>query len=636
MSMKNYPSKSFDFASQKSPITPQHMALGLKISDVQLTGRGHVVWLEERGAQRVLVVQPLEGGGFWDLNGTRSIGASVGYGGGDFTIHDNQVYFVDAESGRICRQSLIGGEAIPITPAFGDVASPCISPNGQWMLFVRSYAGEDTLEVMDTQGNFWPQKLVSGEDYYMQPAWHPRGRMIAWVAWNAPNMPWDGTRLYLGHLRLGRGELPRLARREIIVGAENASVFQPTFSPDGRFLAYVSDESGWWQLYLYDLESRVVRQLTFEPAEHAQPAWRQGMRTYAFDLSGRRIYFLRNQNARVTLHGVDIHNGKERLISLGEDFTYLEQISVSRRHIALLASGTRRPTSVLTLSLPKGEANAITPSLWREMLPREISPQCYAPSERMSWRAEHGEVLHVLYYPPQNPNGQGRPPLILSVHGGPTSQRFEAFNLNAQFFTSRGFAYAELNHRGSTGYGRAYRELLRGTWGLVDVQDAVEAVSHLAQLEKADLSCAVIMGGSAGGYTVLRALQEHPGFFKAGIALFPVANLFTLAAETHKFEAHYLDTLIGPLPQARQEYYRRSPEFFVERMRDPLALFQGEEDKVVPRSQSDAIATALREHGVPLVYHTYPGEGHGFRKPETIAHMYAEIEKFLKGYVLFR
>ncbi len=622
-----------------SPISPQHMALGLKISDVQLSSNGHVVWLEGRGDQRVLMVQPLAGGGLWELNATRSVAAKVGYGGGDFTLHGESVYFVDAESARLCRQSIYGGEVEWITPAFGAVASPCVSPNGMYVLFVRSYELLDTLEIVDAQGSHWPQKLASGEDYYMQPAWHPHGKMIAWVAWNAPNMPWDGTALYLGRLRSNQDGLPRLVSRQVIAGGENISVVQPTFSPDGRFLAYAGDESGWWQLYLYELETGKTRQLTHAPAEHAQPCWVQGVRTFAFDPNGEWIYFLRNQDARVTIHRLNIYRGEEMPIPLDDEITYLEQISVSSGNIALLASGACRPTCVLTMPLPgKRGARAFRPTVWRESLAREISYQGFSKPENISWKGEHGEFVHLLLYPPcsTDDHRSGVPPLVLNVHGGPTSQRFDSFNLNAQFFTSRGYAYAELNHRGSTGYGRAYRNLLRGNWGLVDVQDAVEAMNHLAAQGKIDAERAVIMGGSAGGYTVLRTLQEHPGCFKAGIAVFPVGNLFALAAETHKFEAHYMDSIIGPLPEARDLYHERSPVFFAERIRDPLALFQGEEDKVVPRSQSDEVAAALRARGVPLVYHTYPGEGHGFRKPETIAHFYMVVEKFLKEYVLFR
>jgi dipeptidyl aminopeptidase/acylaminoacyl peptidase len=224
---------------------------------------------------------------------------------------------------------------------------------------------------------------------------------------------------------------------------------------------------------------------------------------------------------------------------------------------------------------------------------------------------------------------------MINIHGGPTSQRVAGFNIQAQFFTSRGYAYLEVNYRGSTGYGRAYWEALKSKWGLYDVQDAVSGARYLVEKGTVDNDRMVIMGGSAGGFTVLKALEDFPGFFKAGVCLYGVANQFTLVADTHKFESHYSDTLLGVLPEASEVYYERSPIFHADKIEDPIAIFQGEDDKVVPRSQSDEIVSSLQKRGVPHEYHLYPGEGHGFRKTETIAHFYQTLEKFLKQYVIY-
>lgn len=221
------------------------------------------------------------------------------------------------------------------------------------------------------------------------------------------------------------------------------------------------------------------------------------------------------------------------------------------------------------------------------------------------------------------------------IHGGPTSQAVASFQPNVQFFTTRGYAVLQVNYRGSTGYGKAYVDALRGQWGLVDVEDAVSGARYLAEREWGDAEKLVIMGGSAGGYTVLQALILHPGFFKAALCLYGISNLFTLVATTHKFEAHYLDTLIGPLPAAVAQYRARSPILAADRIRDPIAVFQGEDDQVVPKAQADAIVASLRQRGVPHEYHVYSGEGHGWRKTETIAHFYAAAESFLKEHVLF-
>ena len=248
-----------------------------------------------------------------------------------------------------------------------------------------------------------------------------------------------------------------------------------------------------------------------------------------------------------------------------------------------------------------------------------------------------GEPTFGLYYAPQNEafEGIGLPPLVVLVHGGPTSQRVASFNGGAQFFTSRGYAVLDVNYRGSTGYGREFRNKLRGSWGVYDVQDSVSGVRALIDQKLVDPARIIIMGGSAGGFTVLKALEDYPGFFKAGICLYGVSNQFTFAAETHKFEAQYDDYLLGTLPQAAEIYRKRSPLFYVERIRDPMIIFQGEEDKVVPRAQSDEVVASLERRGIPHEYHLYPGEGHGFRKTETIEHMYKAIDKFLQQYVIY-
>lgn len=242
-----------------------------------------------------------------------------------------------------------------------------------------------------------------------------------------------------------------------------------------------------------------------------------------------------------------------------------------------------------------------------------------------------------LYYPPTSIKfeGVGKPPLIVYIHGGPTGQSTSKFNPRAQFFTSRGYAVLEVNYRGSAGFGRAYRDKLRRNWGVFDVEDAVSGAQHLIDENLVDKERLVILGGSAGGFTVLKTLEDYPGFFKAGICLYGVSNQFTLAAETHKFEAFYSVSLLGPLPEASELYRERSPAFFVDRIEDPIAIFQGEDDVVVPRSQSDDVVLSLQSRGIPHIYHVYPGEGHGFRKSETIKHFYDQVEKFLLQYVIF-
>lgn len=615
-----------------SSISPISLARGITFSDVAWDKNGALLWREGRSDRGVIVVQKFSEQAPRDLNSELSVRARVGYGGGDFTPGLGYVYFADADSSALYRQPVDHGKASQITPAFGQSASPAVSPQGKWIVFVHTYQGEDHLAIVPADGKQWPRKLVSGDDFYMQPVWHPAGDRLAWIAWNHPAMPWDGTLLRMGQIDLSQ-ELPILKEVRIITGDENTSIFQPEFSPDGRYLAYVSDASGWWHIYLYELDSGRHRQLTTGPADHGTPAWVQGLRTYGFDIDGKHIFFIRNQQGFASLWQLEIDSGQQQPLALDEAYTWLEQIAVSPDgdRLALLASGGATPPRVITYSFTQGVR------IHQRATSEELTPQDYAPTQPINWQGMDGGLVYGLYYPPHNPNYEavGKPPLIVHIHGGPTSQRRASFNGQAQFFTSRGYAYLEVNYRGSTGYGRPYWEALKGNWGLYDVQDAVSGARHLVNQGLVDGDRLVIMGGSAGGFTVLQALVDYPGFFKAGLCLYGVTNQFTLIAETHKFEAHYTDSLLGPLPEAAELCWSRSPIFHAEKIQDPIAIFQGEEDQVVPRSQSDEIVASLRRRGIPHEYHLYPGEGHGFRKTETIEHFYKAVEKFLKQYVIY-
>jgi dipeptidyl aminopeptidase/acylaminoacyl peptidase len=620
------------FGLWDSRITPASLGRGITLTDLAWDSDGSLVWREGRSDRGVLVVRPADGQAPRDLNSDLSVRAKVGYGGGDFTAGQGDVYFIEAESGRIYRQPTSAGTTHPITPAFGSAASPELSPDGKWLLFVHTYEGVDRLAIVDQEGQHWPRQLVSGEDFYMQPRWHPQGDRVAWIAWNYPNMPWDGTFLRQGKIEYITNSLPVLSGVTTLAGGENTSIFQPEYSPDGKWLAYMSDESGWWQLYLYDLESGEYQQITNEPAEHGSPAWIQGLRTFAFSQDSKCIYYIRNKEGFNSLWRYRMDTADYEQVPLDPPYTYLEQIAVSSTgQLALLASGDRVPQRLVMVS-SSGEVEVAARST-----SEEIEVEAYSPLEAIEWTGMDGKTVHGLFYPPHNPSfqGEGLPPLIVDVHGGPTSQVRASFLPRVQFFTSRGYAVLEVNYRGSTGYGRQYRDALRGNWGIYDVQDSVSGAKYLVEQGQVDEERIVIMGGSAGGFSVLKAMEDYPGFFKAGICMYGVSNQFTLVADTHKFEARYSDQLLGPLPKAAALYRERSPEFFCDRIRDPIAIFQGEIDTVVPRSQSERVVASLQRRGVPHEYHLYPGEGHGFRKSETIEAFYKTVDNFLKQNVIF-
>jgi dipeptidyl aminopeptidase/acylaminoacyl peptidase len=319
-------------------------------------------------------------------------------------------------------------------------------------------------------------------------------------------------------------------------------------------------------------------------------------------------------------------------------YTNLQQIAISPADgtLAFLASSSAIGGRVISYAPGSDKVQ-----VHRRATDENIPPENLSVPKPVQWTADSEDgtavTVHGLYYAPTSSQfaGIGLPPAIINIHGGPTGQTFAQYNARAQFFATRGYAYLDVNYRGSTGYGKAYAAHLRGKWGILDVQDALGGAHYLVDATLADERKLVIMGGSAGGYTVLKALVDHPGFFKAALCLYGVSNMFTLAADTHKFEEHYLDSMLGPLPEASDIYRERSPIFCADKIVDPIAIFQGEIDTVVPKAQAEAIVASLQRRNIPHEYHLYQGEGHGWRKKETIEAFYETVDRFLRHHVIF-
>ncbi|MHB1294844.1 MAG: S9 family peptidase [Anaerolineae bacterium] len=615
-----------------SPISPASLAQGKRLSDVAWDdATDRLVWLEGRSDRGVAVVSSLSPDAPRDLTGELSVRARVGYGGGDLTAAGGHLLFVSG--GRIYRQPLDAGQAHPITPAWGDAASPTVSPDGRWVLYVHSAEGRDVIALVDAQGNHWPRKVASGADFYMQPRWHSDSRRIAWIAWNHPNMPWDGATLYLAELGVATGTLPEPGSAQAIAGGNEEATFQPEFSPDGRYLSFVSDRSGWDNLYLYDLHTHETRLLAGGEFELGMPAWAQGQSIYAWAPDSATLYCVRNERSIMQVWAIDVATGVGSPVGALSPYSSVTKLVGSAGgRLALIASGPAIPQRLVVHTPRTGEVQVLARSD-AETLPAAL----ISAPQPIAWHSTDGDAVYGVYYAPRNGahTGQGRPPLMLLVHGGPTGQSSAAYSSRVQFFTTRGWAVLDVNYRGSTGYGRAYRRKLNAMWGLYDADDAVSGARHLATQGLVDPERQVIMGGSAGGYTVLQCLIRYPGEFRAGLCLYGVTNLFTLASDTHKFEQHYLDSMIGPLPATSERYRERSPLFHLEHIVDPVAVFQGEEDTVVPKAQAETLVAALKARGVPHEYHVYPGEGHGWRKAETIKAHHEAVLAFLKQYVLY-
>jgi dipeptidyl aminopeptidase/acylaminoacyl peptidase len=634
------PKEPRQFGLWTSPISPVSLAEGRRLDGVAWDGDGEtLVWLEGRSGRGVLVAQTGDDAPR-DLTTELSVRAEVGYGGGDFTVHAGHVYFVVHKSGRIFRQSLAGGAAAPITPAFGKAASPVVSPDARWLAYVHHDDPHDRLAIVDAEGRHWPHILAAGHDFYMQPRVSADGKRFAWIAWNHPNMPWDGTRLYLADVVETDG-LPRLGNLCEIAGGDEIAIFQAEFTPDGRYLIYVSDETGWGRLAAHELSNGNSRWLTPEGTEYGMPAWVQDMRTYSVLADGRTIVAAGGERGYQRLQAIDLEQAlkpdgpaaPKTIDSLAgySDVSFIAASPVAGC-FAMIASGPKTPPRVVAHELSTQSTRVLARATGETVPPAEL-----AGCEAVSWLTADGSEAHGLLYRPvsERYEGIGLPPLVALIHGGPTSQVRAGWRPEAQFFATRGYAVLFVNYRGSTGYGRDYMLKLRGNWGVCDVEDAVSGMHYLADAGEIDRERTVIMGGSAGGFTVLHTMATEPADFTAGISLYGVANQFSLAADTHKFESRYLDTMLGPLPEAAAIYRERSPVFHAASIRRPLAVFQGGIDTVVPKDQAEAIVEALRRNGTPHIYHVYEDEGHGWRKRETIEHFYKAVEDFLRRYLIF-
>ena len=539
------------------------------------------------------------------------------YGGGAWFRHRSVVFCSSFDDSRLYRIEAAGSEPQPITPEPPDphafrYADGRVFAGGRLIVCVRETHGagepQNELVVLPSDGSAEPQVIASGRDFYAAPRPSPDGTALAWLAWDHPHMPFEGTDLCVGALA-GDGAMSNGRR---VAGSEQESIFQPEWGPDG-LLYFVSDRTGWSNLYVE--RDGEVHALTSEQAELGYPQWVFDLSRYAF-LGDDRVACTFTRSAVDGLEILDLESGK--LTSLDLPFSSYSSPAL-RSHgtrVVFAAASPTQPSAVIELDTESGERQVL-----RRSTEMELDEGYIVVAQAVEFPGTGGQTSHGFYYAPTNPDYEGPkgelPPLVVLVHGGPTAHVTTALDLEIQLFTSRGIAVIDLNYGGSTGYGREYRDRLRGTWGVVDIEDSAAAVRYLAERGDVDPARVQITGGSAGGYTTLMALAVRDEF-ASGASYFGVADLVTFHADTHKFESHYDDYLVGPWPEAMDLYRERSPVTHADSISDPLLLLQGLDDKVVPPSQSEVIVEALKRRGVPYAYIAFEGEGHGFRKAENI------------------
>jgi dipeptidyl aminopeptidase/acylaminoacyl peptidase len=625
------------YGAWESPITAQLVAEGGgRRGGALLADDGALWWAEMRPEEggRSALMRRAEGGVPEEAT---PAGANVRtrvheYGGGAWTLAaPDLVVYAEFADGRLYRLRL-GEDAVAITPDPEGVkalqyADMRLAPDGETLVCVREihpHGGgepENQLVALPLSGEGEARVLASGRDFYSFPRVSTDGETLAFTCWDHPQMPWDGTELWTAPLA-DPGAVTRVA------GGPTESIFQPEWGPDGR-LHFVSDRSGWWNLYAVDLESGEEEQLTAEEADLAHPQWLFAGSTYAF-VAGGAIVVVRTENATEQLFVRDPDGGPLRDLGLPYTNFVFPAIRSLGSRVACVAGTPEAEPTVVVYDHSSGEREEIRGD------GEGVDPALVPTPRAVSFETGEGEVAHGFYYPPTNPEFEApegeAPPLIVEGHGGPTSHVVPHLNLEFLFWTSRGFAIIDVNYRGSTGHGRAFREKLAGTWGVIDNEDCVRAALHLAETGKADRGRLTIRGGSAGGYATLCALVFHDEL-AAGASYFGVADAEALAADTHKFESRYLDYLIGPYPERADLYRARSPIHHVDQLRSPAILFQGLEDEVVPPNQAEKMVAAMRENGVPHAYLAFEGEQHGFRRAETNIRC-LEAELYFYGRIL--
>jgi dipeptidyl aminopeptidase/acylaminoacyl peptidase len=580
-------------------------------------GGGAIRWAEARADEggRTVVVEARPGGNVVDLTppGANARTRAHEYGGGSVWYHGVRVFYSDFTDGRVYRLDGADAGPEPITPEPPEphtyrYADGVVTPDGATVICVRErHESGDVLNELvsfPADGSAAPSILVSGHDFYMAPCLDPSGGRLAWLAWDHPQMPWDGTELWAG-------ELGKLDAAALVAGGVDESVLDPQWSPDG-VLHYCSDRTGWWNLYREDGTALTA----LEGAELGFPAWVFGMRCYAF-LDDGRIACVVTRDAVESLELLDPEHGT--LESAGLDWTTCSPTAFGAGdgRVVFAAASPTKAESVVAFDPATGDEETL-----RRSLEIDLDPASISVPRAIEFPTGDGAVAHAFYYPPTSGDWEGpddeRPPLRVICHGGPTAHTTPQLELEIQFFTQRGIGVVDVNYRGSTGYGREYRRLLNGRWGEIDWQDCVAAARYLAEHGEADPERTWVEGGSAGGYVVFCALVFDPQAFAAGVSYFGVGDVEALALDTHKFESRYLDSMIGPYPECRDLYRARSPVHYADQLERPMLLLQGLDDEVVLPSQAEAMVEVLEGKGIPHAYLAFEGEGHGFRKQENV------------------
>jgi dipeptidyl aminopeptidase/acylaminoacyl peptidase len=619
------------YGAWKSPITTDLIIAGtIGLGAVCLDGED-IYWLEGRPSEggRNVIVKKSKDGREKDITPPLfNVRTRVHeYGGGSFLVVAGTIYFVNFTDLRIYCQ-IEEKEPQALTANTGmRYADFVLDALRNRLICVAEMHNNDENNEDSAVDNYLVSidlnsgavtTLVSGSDFYTSPRISNDGKHLAYISWNHPNLPWDGTQLWLAEINADG----TLGDSKCVAGSARESIHEPKWSPD-NYLYFTSDRSNWWNIYRYNLTTKHTESICSKDAEFAYPHWVFGLSNYDF-ISDSELICSYTQKGRWYLGKLTVNlkssigsaDSRQELTTLDLPYTDISSVCIQEDKLVFLGSSPQQSTAVVLFDLITEKTQILKSSS-----SLEINSGYLSLPKQIEFPTSNGLTAYAWYYPPQNkdysaPEGE-LPPLLVKSHGGPTAAASASLNLKVQYWTSRGFGYLDVNYGGSTGYGREYRQRLQENWGIVDVEDCANGAKYLVELGLVDGDKLAISGGSAGGFTTLAALT-FKDVFKAGASYYGVSDLEALAMDTHKFEAHYLDGLIGKYPEEKEIYQARSPIHHTDKLACPTIFFQGLEDKVVPPNQAEMMVKVLQEKGLPVAYVPFEGEQHGFRQAQNI------------------
>lgn len=616
MSDTNGQTKELAPGKWEAGLTPAMIAQVKVVGAPQWLDDGRIAYVQDHNQRADLYVVDAEGGLPLLVTADRQPTPvfTGGFGAGYAVSPDgNTLVYTSPEDGKLYAVPADGGKAKRLTEGEGGHGSPVFSPDGSTIVFVADRKEATDIAVIAADGEGWPQRISRGDGVTIGPQWSPDGNKIAYVEFDQEGYPWHHTRIVVADLASGA--------ITTLVEWPGVSVLAPRWSPDGGTLAFIADRSGWANLWLVDAAGGAARQLVEDNWEHAEPVWAP---------DGRSLVYTRNVDGNIHVMRVAAAGGTPEALADGPGVCVAPSFSPDGTRLVYSHQSPVEPPNVYVIPAGGGERRAIT----RNTVGGLANAGLILP-ESITYPSIDGMEIHGMLFAPER-RVPGKHPLLVQIHGGPTAQTTWAWNPAIQYWVGRGWVVCATNFRGSTGYGRAYTDAMHGRWGEIDMEDNVHAVYHVDGLGLIDKRRAVAWGGSGGGLATLSLLTQKPDVFKAGVDLFGVSNFVSFGEQTDRLARHLFPSELGPMAENFDLYERNSPVNHADKVKAPLLIFQGLDDRRVPPRQSEEMVEAMQKAGKLVEYVAYAGEGHGWRKAETVRDYYAKMDAFLTKYVIER